>query len=57
MIEITNEIVKISIPKRDLDSYLKIGWKLVKRKKSNSDKEMPKNKNGNKEIKGSTKQK
>ncbi len=38
MIELTNGLIRIKVPNRDLDSYLKLGWKKVqKAKKVNSE--------------------
>ncbi|MCI9585262.1 MAG: hypothetical protein HFH45_01340 [Bacilli bacterium] len=36
MIEITNGVTKVKVPKGDLDSFLKLGYKTIKIKKTES---------------------
>ena len=49
MIELTNGLIRIKVPSRDLKSYLKLGWKQVqKTKKTNSESKNGKDKTSSK---------
>ena len=57
MIEITNGLVRIKVPKKDVKTFLRIGWKeILKEQKDKKIKENKNRNNGTNKINSSSKQ-